>query len=184
MAIFNKPPAKKPEPAKPAAKPGLATAAAPRTPVSARDVAAQAQARRPATDRPRAEPAGDLSMTGASLIEWSPARAASIEVGPSNSGMCAVLENAALLYASGQSAPARDMLERGVQSDIEAKGSPLAWLALFDLLQRADDRAAFERMSLQYVVQFERSAPSWEEGGKHAAPEIAPARGPAAGGYV
>src|SRR5258705_10717393 len=42
--------------------------------------------------------------------------------------------------------------------------SPLAWLALFDVLQRMNDRAAFEKVALQYVVLFERSAPAWEEG--------------------
>ena len=38
------------------------------------DVAAQAQGRRGAPEAPRAEPAADISMTGASLIEWSPNR--------------------------------------------------------------------------------------------------------------
>ena len=166
MALFNKPPAKKPAPAPSPAKAGP-DAAAPRAPVSARDVAAQAQGRRGAGDLPRAEPVGDFSMTGASLMEWSPGRT-SIEVAQSNPGMCAVLENAALLYASGQSKGARDLLEQGVQTDPEAKNAPLAWLALFDVLQRADDRAAFDKLALLYVVQFERSPPVWEEGGKKA----------------
>ena len=112
---------------------------------------------------PRAEPVGDFSMTGASLME-TPGRT-SIEVAQSNAGMCAVLENAALLYASGQSKPARDLLEQGVQSDPDAKSSQLAWLALFDLQQRTDDRAAFDKLALLYVVQFERSPPVWEESG-------------------
>jgi ABC-type transporter Mla MlaB component len=38
------------------------------------------------------------------------------------------------------------------------------WLALFDLLQRQKDRVAFDRLAMQYVMQFERSAPAWEEG--------------------
>jgi ABC-type transporter Mla MlaB component len=33
---------------------------------------------------------------------------------------------------------------------------------LFDLQQRAGDKVAFDQFSLQYVVQFERSAPVWE----------------------
>jgi len=164
MALFNKPPAKKRDLLPPITKPGP-DSGTPRTPVSARDVAAQAQGRRGSGDMPRAEPVGDFSMTGASLIEWSPGRT-SIEVGQSNPGMCAVLENAALLYASGQSKPARDLLEQGVLTDEDAKNSPLAWLALFDLQQRADDRAAFDKLALLYVVQFERSPPVWEEGGK------------------
>lgn len=163
MALFNKPPAKKPEPP-PVVKSGAVPAAA-RPPVSARDVAAQAQGRRGAPEAPRAEPAGEISMTGASLIEWSPNRN-SIEVAQSNPGLCAVLENAALLYASGQAKAARDLLEQGVQSDPDAIASQLAWLALFDLQQRANDRAAFDRLALVYAKQFERSPPVWEESGE------------------
>ena len=179
MALFSKPPAKKPEAPKPSAKPAAAGAGV-RTPVSARDVAVQAQGRRGTSERPRAEPAADISMTGASLIEWSPARSASIEVAQANPGLCAVLENAALLYGSGQAQPARDLLEKGVQDDPDAKASPLAWLALFDLLQRANDRAAFDQHALQYVMQFERSPPPWEQ--RTMAPVAAPKA--TAGGYV
>ncbi|MEO8754686.1 MAG: hypothetical protein ABI624_18615, partial [Casimicrobiaceae bacterium] len=180
MALFNKPPAKKPDPA----KPNVATAAsggAPRTPVSARDVAVQAQGRRATPERPRAEPAGEFSVTGASLIEWSPVRT-SIEVGQTNPGLCAVLENAALLYAGGQAVPARNLLEQGVQNDAETKNSPLAWLALFDLQQRAHDRAAFEELVLLYVVQFERSPPAWEESTDKRAPVASPKT--TSGGYA
>ena len=160
MALFSKPPAKKPSILKPTGKPpeGL-----PRTPVSARDIAAQAQGRRGSTERPRAEPAAEISMAAASLMDM-PARA-SIEVGQSNPGLCAVLENAALLFASGQAQPARALLEQGVASDHDAKTSALAWLGLFDLLQRLRDRVAFDQLAMQYVVQFERSAPPWEEQG-------------------
>ena len=100
MALFSKPPAKKPPTPTPAAKPSEGS---PRKPISARDVAAQAQGRRGNADRPRAEPAADISMAGPSLMDMSPARTA-IEVGQSNPGLCAVLENAALLFASGQTA--------------------------------------------------------------------------------
>jgi anti-anti-sigma regulatory factor len=181
MALFSKPPAKKPV-APPAAERPRAAARSPKTPVSARDVAVQAQGRRGAPERPRAEPAGDITVTGASLIQWSPARM-SIEVAQTNPGLCAVLENAALLYASGQAKPAREMLEEGVQFDHDAKASPLAWLALFDLMQRAHDRVGFERVAMTYVVQFERSAPMWDESGP-AAPAPAAAQKPAGGGYV
>lgn len=177
MALFSKPPSKKPQNVKPTGKPpeGL-----PRTPVSARDIAAQAQGRR-STERPRAEPAPDISMAGASLMDMSPSRTA-IEVGQSNPGMCAVLENAALLYASGQAQPARALLEQGVVNDHDAKNSALAWLGLFDLLQRMRDRAAFDLLALQYVVQFERSPPPWEEQGGVAVMADKPKA--AAGGYA
>ncbi len=176
MALFSKPPAKKPPIPAPAAKPSEGLL---RKPISARDVAAQAQGRRGNADRPRAEPAADISMAGASLMDMSPART-SIEVGQSNPGMCAVLENAALLFASGQTQPARAMLEQGVVDDHDARHSALAWLGLFDLLQRMGDRAAFDQLALQYVVQFERSPPPWDEQG--GVPAAAPTPRPKATG--
>jgi ABC-type transporter Mla MlaB component len=179
MALFSKPPAKKSGASVPPPKAGPGKGR-PST-VTAREVAASARQSRPG-DKPKFEPVGgDISVTGASIIEWAPAQP-SIEVAQANPGLCAVLENAALLYASGQAAGARTLLEQGVQTDHDAKLSPLAWLALFDLLQRAGDRAAFDKFALQYVVQFERSPPAWDESVKR----TAPAGGPRAvtGGYL
>jgi len=173
MALFSKPPAKKPLPPPPQARP---VPPAPKRP-SAHELAKAGRKADP--ERPVAEPAGsDITVTGASLLD-SGREQPGFEVVQANPGLCAVLENAALLFASGQAAPARASLEQGVVNDHDAKLSPLAWLSLFDLLQRAGDRNAFEQFSLQYVVQFERSAPSWEESGGR--PQAAKA---AQGGYV
>ena len=178
MALFSKPPAKKPMPPAPEARP---VPPAPRRP-SARELASQVLGRKREPERPVSEPAGgDITVTGASLLEISPATAQpAFEVVQANPGLCAVLENAALLYASGQGAPARTLLEQGVASDHDTRLSPLAWLALFDLMQRAGDRNGFDQLALQYVVQFERSAPSWEESSARA---LVAKAGPA-GGYL
>jgi anti-anti-sigma regulatory factor len=149
MALFQKPPAKKPEPGR-----------SPRS-TSARELAVHAGGKS-GKARPVTEPHGSTTAAGASIIDWSPAYAA-IEVSETNPGLCTVLENAALLYAGGQTAPARALLEEGVQTDHDTKQSPLAWLALFDLLQRENDRPAFDQLAMQYIVQFERSAPAWED---------------------
>ncbi|HEV8255618.1 MAG TPA: STAS domain-containing protein [Casimicrobiaceae bacterium] len=158
-------------------------------PVSAHEVAAAAKGRPPSALKLRASPAAvdardrDITVTGPpSLIDWAPAAPGaqpSIQVAEANPGLCSVLENAALLYASGHAAPARQVLEEGVANDIDAKVSPLAWLALFDLLQRTNERAAFEQLALQYVVAFERSAPAWEEREQ----QLRPGTRPVAGGY-
>lgn len=175
MALFSKPPAKKPDP-----KTDSRRVTGPR-PVSAREVAAQAAGRQKTGEAPAREPTGDISVTGASLIEWAAAPSA-IEVAQANPGLCTVLENAALMYASGQAAQARKLLDAGIAEDEDTKLSPLAWLALFDLLQRANDRAAFDQLALQYVVQFERSAPAWEERAAPVARTLLSK--PVAGGYV
>ena len=158
MAFFSKPPAKK-KPELPKSESGARAA-------SARELAVQAGAK---GAKRHIEPAGgDLTITGASLAQWAPAKA-SFEVAQANPGLCAVLENAALRFANGHALDARRQLEEGIENDIDTKLSVLAWLALFDLMQRQGDRAAFDKLALQYVVQFERSAPAWEVGDAPAA---------------
>ena len=39
----------------------------------------------------------------------------------------------------------------------------MVWMCLFDLHARGNDRTAFEELALRFVVQFERSAPAWDE---------------------
>jgi anti-anti-sigma regulatory factor len=172
MAIFGKPTTRKTESAKPAAR------NAKREPkvLSARELAAQAASRK--GKLPGLEPLGETSLRGASIIDWSTAPKA-IEVAQANPGLCAELENAALLFANAQDTAARELLEQGIATDPDTKLSPLAWLALFDLLQRAGDRTAFDQLAMQYVLQFERSAPSWEERARPAGGEV-----PGAGGYI
>lgn len=185
FSLFHKPGAR------PKGKPELtpqhdARAPSKRGPASAREVADTARIQGRAVGKPAAlgevpdARDRDITLTGPpSLIDWSPGSPPSIQVAEANPGLCAVLENAALLFASGQADQARQLLEQGVATDEEAKLSPLAWLALFDLLQRAGDRAAFDQFALQYVVAFERSAPAWEERGT----KPGAAARPASGGY-
>ena len=188
--LFPKPPGKPKAGERPAPelKPKTMPANPPEPrPASARDLAASVKDRTTAAAKAGAVAAAaeardrDITVTGPqSIIEWSPGLHQNIQVAEANPGLCAVLENAALLYANGQAAQAREILQQGVAEDHDAKRSPLAWLALFDLLQRAGDRPAFEQLALQYVVVFERSAPAWEDRG---GPSRQGAR-PAAGGYI
>jgi hypothetical protein len=156
MAFFSKPPAKKPAPEpKPDVKVRPSVSVGTGRGASARELASQvAKGGRLPTDP------GDITGSGASLVQWTPAQAA-FEVAQANPGLCAVLENAALRFASGQAQAARELLVDGIENDNDTRLSPLAWLALFDLLQREGDKAAFDALSLKYVVQFERSAPAW-----------------------
>lgn len=175
MALFPKLPAKKPGP--------------PRTDAHGRadgqsgakaggDDNQQRQGETESGWRPAKTVSGGITITGFGLVEPSPTRRL-IEVTHANAGMCAVLENAVLLFASGHAEPARALLAQGIETDPDTRASPLAWLALFDLMQRAGDRPAFEQLALQYVVQFERSAPTWDD-------RVRPTSGPRAapGGYV
>ena len=173
MAFFSKPPAKKPAPEpKPEIKARPSVSVGTSRGASARELAAQVAR----SGRSPVDP-GDITGSGSSLVQWTPAQTA-FEVAQANPGLCAVLENAALRFASGQAQAARELLEDGVENDNDTKLSPLAWLALFDLLQRDGDKAAFDALSLKYVVQFERSAPGWIQ---KASAQTGPR---AVGGYV
>ena len=96
MALFSKPPSKRPLAKTAKAVPDKQAdgrAARPRH-VSARELAAKAGSM--AGARPRLEPiAAEEPTTGASLIEWSPQPQA-FEVAQANPCLCAVLENAAV----------------------------------------------------------------------------------------
>jgi anti-anti-sigma regulatory factor len=87
----------------------------------------------------------------------------SIELGPSELGFSPALENAALLYANGQAATARQVLGNALTNELDSRALALAWHAQFDLLQRANDRAAFDQLAFEYVAVFERSPPPWDE---------------------
>ncbi len=71
------------------------------------------------------------------------------------------LENAALMFAHGNASAATAALRHAIDSP-EGKQA-FVWLCLFDLLARAGDRATFDDLALRYVVQFERSAPAWDD---------------------
>jgi len=189
--LFPKPPAKgKPGEAK--GRPEIsprhdARQPSARAPASAREIAATAKNRPVAPPNPKdaaqdAEPRDrDVTLTGPhSMMEWTVGLQESILVAEANPDLCPVLENAALLFGAGQPQPAREMLEQGIANDDQTKMSLLAWLALFDLLQREGDHAAFDQLALRYVVAFERSAPGWEERGTRSRPGARQS----AGGYV
>lgn len=161
MALFSKPPAKKPEPPKGERKVrGIGTATRPAsTRHGAHGAAKSRHDKRTPAHKPGTQPASSQRARD-NVIEWLPAQPV-LET-TSATPMCGVLENAALLFASGQAGPARVRLEDGVANDPEALKSDLAWLALFDLLQRAGDRSGFDQLALRYVVNFEQSAPGWE----------------------
>lgn len=71
------------------------------------------------------------------------------------------LENAALMFAHGNATAATAALSHAL--DTQERAQPMVWMCLFDLHARNGDRTAFEELALRFVVQFERSAPAWDE---------------------
>ncbi len=72
------------------------------------------------------------------------------------------VEQVAVLYANGQDAVVRPLLESLLGAYPGAEGLRL-WLMLFDFLQLTGDRAAFDRLGSEFVQTCEMSPPAWRE---------------------
>ncbi len=75
--------------------------------------------------------------------------------------MQADIEQVVVMYANGQDALARSLLEAHIQVYPCPKGRPF-WLMLFDLLQIAGDRPAYDRLCADYAKSCEMSPPAWK----------------------
>lgn len=74
----------------------------------------------------------------------------------------ACVEQVVVLYANGQDGAARSLLETFVRSYHGSEGKRF-WLLLFDLLQASGDRAAFEKLGVDYAESCETSPPTWRD---------------------
>lgn len=84
----------------------------------------------------------------------------SIEVVESTESVDPVVEQAAMLYASGQPRETIILLEDVLRSDPGARIE--IWFMLFELYALQSTRNAFEDLALKFVEKFKRSAPDWE----------------------
>lgn len=92
----------------------------------------------------------------------------------SSSEAAPVVEEAAILFANGQT----KLVEPILMHAIEEEAPPMVWGMLFDLYQITGQRVAFENLSMQYAQKFEMSPPAWIAGdGAAAAKDAAPRAG-------
>lgn len=84
--------------------------------------------------------------------------------------MQADIEQVAVIYSNGQDAAARSLLEAFVKIYRNVDGLRI-WQMLFDLLQLTGDRAAFDKLGIDFAETCETSAPTWRN--------LAPLQGPA-----
>ncbi|TAG82332.1 MAG: hypothetical protein EAZ21_03855 [Betaproteobacteria bacterium] len=104
---------------------------------------------------PEAKQRGDNTVVGAYAPQGSEIEVSETgDLGPS-------LENAALMFAHGNPTAATAALVHAI--DTPERKQTLVWMCLFDLYARSGDRASFDDLALKFVVQFERSAPAWDE---------------------
>ena len=76
------------------------------------------------------------------------------------------VDEAAILYASGQS----DMAERLLQ-DVLTTDDRRAWHMLFDLYAIQNREKEFEQLALDYAMRFETSPPVWQKIGGNSSPK-------------
>jgi ABC-type transporter Mla MlaB component len=77
------------------------------------------------------------------------------------SANAAVIEEAAILFANGQSTMVEQVL-KGALAEDSLGGSTLdAWGMLFDLYQITGKQQEFESLSIEFANKFERSPPAW-----------------------
>ena len=69
-------------------------------------------------------------------------------------------EEAAILYASGQDAVVRSLLEHAVHIHRTGPGERL-WMMLFDLYKITGQKELFEALEIEYARAFEKSPPPW-----------------------
>lgn len=79
-----------------------------------------------------------------------------------------LLEEASILFATGQNEVAEQMLQAAIAQDNLGSVLQIAWFMLFDLYQICDNRAAFDHLSIDYASKFETSPPVWRIPAKNA----------------
>jgi ABC-type transporter Mla MlaB component len=137
----------------------VATTEAPKTTANAAAIAA-ANARHNAAEE-------ELELTSDMLL----GSAHAIELGSNDSA--SVIDEAAILFANRQDDAAEAVLRSAIEADQLGVASEHAWLMLFELIQQRGDKAGFEKLTLQYALRFEHSAPAWLDYAEPAAPAAA-----------
>lgn len=86
------------------------------------------------------------------------------------SGAGSVIDETAILFANGQVEEAEANLRAAIEADDLGHARQMAWLMLFELINQRGDRAAFEKLTMDYALRFENSAPAWVDYVAAAAP--------------
>lgn len=161
-------PAAKPRPPAGSEAPPAQEQAAPA--MGQRPPVAPSQESAPAVASPQAESAAaprdlpDLDFTTPSAFdrEFSESSVMAIEVEHDVDPVQVNIEQAAVLFANGQDAAARSILEYAARSSTGSDAERL-WRMLLDLMQVLDDRPAFEKLGLEFAQSCETSPPTWRE---------------------
>jgi anti-anti-sigma regulatory factor len=93
-------------------------------------------------------------------LDFSDSTVMAIDVSHDTDPLQGDIEQVVVLYANGQDAVARTLLESFI-SDYPGESGRRFWFLLFDLLQAENDRTAYDKLSLEFVRVYETSPPAW-----------------------
>ena len=85
-----------------------------------------------------------------------------IEGAPALTPLSHVMDEAAVLFANGQSNEAKALLLQATRVDGGSKDHQLAWWMLFDLALAENQSDFFDHLALTYAKKFETSPPQWQ----------------------
>lgn len=94
--------------------------------------------------------------------EFTESNVMAIDVEHGADSLQADIEQVAVLYANSQDAVVRPLLESLLGAYPGDEGVRLWWM-LFDFLQLKGDRAAFEKLGVEFAQACETSPPTWRE---------------------
>lgn len=103
----------------------------------------------------------DLDLTVADFDrDFTESSVMAIDVDQGGDALQNDIEQVVVMFANGQDAAARALLEMLIRAYPGREGQRL-WTLLFDLLQVAGDRAAFEKLGIEFTEVCETSPPTW-----------------------
>ncbi len=123
-------------------------------PMTQTGVAADTRPHKADTIAPVPAPKNQVSDSNYDLSQLS------IEVSSSSDSLSAAEEQAAMMHANGQLAAAAKVLLMD-KPNFAGKRRHESWLMLFELLQQHNQREAYDALALDYVVEFEKTPPTW-----------------------
>ena len=94
--------------------------------------------------------------------EYTESNVMAIDVNHGAESIQSDIEQIAVLYANGQDAVVRPLLESLLGAYPGTEGLRL-WQMLFDFLQLSGDRAAFDKLAVEFVQVCEMSPPTWRQ---------------------
>ncbi|WP_306603179.1 hypothetical protein [Azonexus sp.] len=95
-------------------------------------------------------------------LDFSESTVMAIDVSNDTDPLQGDIEQVVVLYANGQDAVARSLLENFI-IDYPGESGRRFWFLLFDLLQAEHDRPAYDQLALEFVRVHETSPPAWRE---------------------